>query len=396
MSRIHEALKRAQQQKEVANQQEGIVPNATTLDPELGQEFIAEQTMPNVSSGSALDDPMFGARVANLYTRETAVVDPEAYNAAVPRAFEGAGAKDGGNGAGQRVVTTADLENTSMSTLPSHAQSQVLEEIASLPSSRDDSQAAVTPDAASPLTFTTLKDRCCKPMWKPDVDTMLFLDSEQHRIGSEEFRSFRTRLYQLRAKQALKRVLISSPLPSEGKTFVAANLAQVLARQYGRRVLLIDCDLRLSNAHRPLGAPATPGMTEYLRGAADLFSIVQMGPMENLFFIPGGAVASNAAELISSPRLRQLFETVSPCFDWVIVDSPPVVPIADAVTLANQCDGVVLVVNSGSTPFDMAVKSCQDLRHRPLLGVVLNRITPKASSGQYYYEHYAAPQKTVR
>lgn len=407
MSRIHEALKRAQQQRELSSQQDGIIPDATGLDAGVAGGWTAEQSIRDESSDSAADAAILGMDVANLDTTGTDA-GGEAYSPVLPPSFEVADSNNRRNGGGQLQnigTTEPDLANMPSSSTPDlaprpapagsedYAHVRLPEEIPSLAPSSDNSEPGAMLDPASPVAFATLKGRCCKPTWRPDHDTMLFLDSKQQRLGSEEFRSFRTRLYQLRAKQALKRILISSPLPSEGKTFVAANLAQVLARQRGRRVLLVDGDLRLSGLHRPLGAPPTPGLSDYLRGTADLFSIVQMAPVEDLFLIAGGTVASNAAELIASPRLRQLFEQLSPCFDWIIVDSPPVVPIADAVTLANHCDGVVLVVNSGTTPFDMAVKSCQDLRHRPLLGVVLNRVAPKASSGRYYYDHYASGRK---
>ncbi len=411
MSRIHEALKRAQQQRELTthpDQPTDVAADTAGLDTGVTEMWTPEQP------SDTADAAMLGMEVATLPPSSAAPASPEpadrqTYGSVLLPGFENAVHNNGDNGVAelqdftsQPVLPGAPSSSTSEVTQPpSPATSddgrpyvRLPEEIASvLAPSGDGSQSGVLPPPAGPISFARLRDRCSKPVWKPDLETMLFLDSKPQRKGSEEFRSFRTRLYQLRAKQALTRILVSSPLPSEGKTFVAANLAQVLARQYGRRVLLIDGDLRLSSLHRFLGAPSTPGLTDYLRGAADVFSIMQMAPTGNLYFIPGGTAASNASELIALPRLRQLFEQVSACFDWVIVDSPPVIPIADAVALANHCDGVVLVINSGTTPFEMAAKSCQDLRHRPLLGVVLNRVAAKASSGRYYYEHYAYGKK---
>ena len=125
--------------------------------------------------------------------------------------------------------------------------------------------------------------------WKPDSESMLFFDSSKHyEVGMEEFRTLRSRLFQIREKRPLKTVLVGSALPGEGKSFVAANLAQAIARQHGRRVLLIDTDLRCASLHEYLGTRATPGVTDFLRGTADEDAVLQRGPMDGLFFIARG------------------------------------------------------------------------------------------------------------
>src|SRR5580704_12001913 len=156
---------------------------------------------------------------------------------------------------------------------------------------------AAMPAMGTPFTFDTLLARCSQMNWSPDLKTMLFFNSEEQGFGTEEFRTLRSRLYQMRERQPLKKILVTSSLPKEGKSFVAANLAQVMVRQHGRRALLIDGDLRGARLHSALGTTATPGLAEYLMGEADEFSIIQRGPMENLFFIPSGRAISNPAEL---------------------------------------------------------------------------------------------------
>jgi len=212
---------------------------------------------------------------------------------------------------------------------------------------------------------------------------LFFSQKEEH--GAEEFRTLRSRLYQLGEKKALKKILITSSLPKEGKSFVAANLAQALVRQEGRRALLIDADLRAARLHLALGAPATPGISEYLLGENDEFSIIQCGQMENLFFIPSGRVVPNAAELVSNGRIKLLLEKVEPWFDWIVIDSPPAVPVSDASLLANSCDGVLLVVRSHKTPFDAAIKMREQFNEEQLLGVVLNGIGAEEVGYQRYY-----------
>jgi protein-tyrosine kinase len=224
---------------------------------------------------------------------------------------------------------------------------------------------------------------------------MLFYNSEQG-PGTEQFRTLRSRLYQMREKQPLKKVLVTSSLPKEGKSFVAANLAQALVWQHGRRVLLIDGDLRASRLHLALGSALTPGLSEYLLGEADEFAIMQRGAMENLFLIPAGRSTSKPAELIANGRLKFLLSRVEPLFDWIIVDSPPAVPVSDAGLMANHCDGVLMIVRSNATPFDMARKARAEFDDKLLLGVVLNGIKGGSSAYSEYYSAYARPGENAK
>ena len=252
---------------------------------------------------------------------------------------------------------------------------------------------ASMPALGSPFTFDTLLARCAQTNWSPDLKTMLFFNAEEQGYGTEEFRTLRSRLYQLREKQPLKKVLVTSSLPKEGKSFIAANLAQVMVRQHGRRALLIDGDLRAARLHAALGTSATPGLAEYLLGEADEFGIMQRGAMDNLFFIPSGRSVTNPAELVANGRLKFLLNRVEPLFDWIIIDSPPAVPVSDASLLSNYCDGVLMVVRSNATPFDIARKARQEFHDKDLVGVVLNGIDVGASYSQYYYGAYGRSDK---
>jgi protein-tyrosine kinase len=243
------------------------------------------------------------------------------------------------------------------------------------------------PAPGSEFSCATLLSRCAPSSWSPDTKTMLFYNSEQA-PGTEEFRTLRSRLYQLREKRPLKKVLVTSSLPKEGKSFVAANLAQALARQQGRRVLLIDADLRASRLHLALGTSATPGLSEYLLGEADEFGIMQRGTMENLLFIPAGRSTSNPAEMIANGRLSILLGQAEPLFDWIVIDSPPAVPVSDAGLIANHCDGVLMVVRSDATPSDVARKARAEFDDKLLLGVVLNGIKRGSAEYSRYYGAY--------
>jgi len=238
------------------------------------------------------------------------------------------------------------------------------------------------------LRFDEIQKHFARPVWNLDPNQNIFVSgSNPH--GAEQFRTLRSRLYQIRSAQPLRTILVTSGVPAEGKTFVASNLAQAIARQPDRRVLLIDADLRRPRLHVPLGAPSAPGLTDYLRGETDEISIIQQGQAGGLCFIPGGNEVTEAGELITNGRLKVLIERLSPVFDWIVLDSPPCVPVHDASVLADLCDGVVLVVRSGFTPVDVAQKAAHEMSGRNVVGVVLNAVDEYKAYGSYYY--YSRP-----
>lgn len=253
------------------------------------------------------------------------------------------------------------------------------------------------PAFSSPFSLDTLLARCPQLAWKPDMETMLFMNGNDSARGTEEFRTLRSRLYSLREKMTLKTLLVTSALPREGKSFTAANLAQVIVRQHGRRALLIDADLRGPRLHQMLGTAPGPGLSEYLQGKNDEFSIMQRGAMENLFFIPSGTGIEDPAELVGNGRLKMLLQRVEPLFDWIIIDSPPAIPVSDASILAKACDGVLMVVRSNSTPSDVARKACLEFPDQALVGVVLNGTSGEAAPyARYYYESYGHKPTTTK
>jgi protein-tyrosine kinase len=241
---------------------------------------------------------------------------------------------------------------------------------------------------AEPESFEAILGRCQQPEWKPDVKSMLFAREENHQYKTEVFRTLRSRLYRLRDQVSLRKLLITSTLPAEGKSFIAANLGQAIAQQHGRRALLIDADLRVPRLHTLLGAPQSPGLSDYLLGEVDEFSVIQRGPRNSFFFVPCGRMISNPVELIGNGRMRDLLDRLTPMFDWIILDSPPMTPVSDSSLLADVCDGALLVVKAAATPFDLAQKACAEFKNTPLVGVVLNGIDRNANYGSYYYSYY--------
>lgn len=212
----------------------------------------------------------------------------------------------------------------------------------------------------------------------------------------EQFRSLRSRIFELRDINPLKTILVSSGLPQEGKSFVSTNLALSLARHKNSKVLLIDGDMRRYTLHQILGCESHPGLADYLAGKASIVEVMQRPePLQtpapaatpilpNLTFIAGGNGGDKAADLSGSPRFGELIRQAAPYFDWIIVDSSPVLPVSDAVNLARSCDGVLLVARSAITKFSVAQRAQSELKASNILGFVLNAVMEMPQVSNYY------------
>lgn len=216
----------------------------------------------------------------------------------------------------------------------------------------------------------------------------------------EQFRSLRSRMQEFRDLNSLKSILVSSGLPREGKSFVAANLAVSLARHKAARVLLIDGDMRRATLHEMLGTPITPGLTEYLSGNASIVEVMQRvkpdaegtkvpSGLASLTFIAAGKEHDKAGDLSGNRRFEQLITLLSPHFDWIVVDSSPVNLVSDGVNLARACDAVLLVARGGVTRFEVAQRALAELKASKVLGFVLNAVeNPPIAGGYYGYDGY--------
>jgi protein-tyrosine kinase len=244
----------------------------------------------------------------------------------------------------------------------------------------------VPPDSGY-LRYEDLIKKCVPTRFRIDPRLSVFEGQDEGNLGAERFRTLRSRLYQIASDRTLRKVVITSTVPGEGKTFVAANLAQSIVRQPERKVLLIDGDLRASRLHLSFGAQRTPGLADYLSGEADICSVIQKQGDANLCVIAGGKEVSNPSELLLNGRLKELLDRLTPLFDWVILDTPPAMPVHDASIIADLCDGVLFVVYAGVTDFEMASKASEDFRDNNLVGVVLNRMERGLGYGGYYYSY---------
>ncbi len=228
--------------------------------------------------------------------------------------------------------------------------------------------------------------------WKPSAEDLPSL--QQRTPAAEQFRRLRSRLLEFRGTQPLKKVLISSAVPQEGKSFVAANLAVSLGQHRGSRVLLIDGDMRRYSMQNYFGMPFQPGLPDFLTGRATPWEIIQRADEDtlaayprllNLCVIAGGGSTEHVTDLSEDSRFGKLLECVEPYFDWIVIDSSPVTLVADAVNLARRCDGVLLVVRAGMTKYQVAQKAQAELQAAPLLGVVLNAVEDKPAPSYYGY-----------
>lgn len=225
-----------------------------------------------------------------------------------------------------------------------------------------------------------------QPQWHLDPRVNVFLPQSGQRLAAERFRTLRSRLHQISETRKLRTVVVTSAESAEGKSFVCANLVQSLVHQMDRRVLLIDADLRMPTQHTIFGAPRSPGLSNYLRGEAREFEVVQKSSESNLFLLPAGEEVSNPSELLLSDQMKELIRLASEKFDWVILDSPPTLPVHDASVLADLSDGVLLVVRAARTDFELAGKAAEEFRKKNLLGVVLNGVEKGVTTyTQQYY-----------
>lgn len=205
----------------------------------------------------------------------------------------------------------------------------------------------------------------------------------------ESYRSLRTAILLSRAGEPPKSILFTSSTRQEGKTATATNTAIIFA-QMGVRTVLIDADLRRPRCHKLLDIPNHAGLTELLTGLRDMKAVLQETATENLYFISAGSLPPNPAELVGSGKMKEILTLLQDEFDCILVDSPPVMPVTDAVLLSTVVDGVVMVVNSPETAKELA----REVRTRlmnvqaKILGVVLNKVDTRKGSYAYYRHYY--------
>ena len=231
---------------------------------------------------------------------------------------------------------------------------------------------------------------------KPEIDSQLCLPNKspmpvnlRFTVITEAYRKLRTSILYSRPDHPPKTILFTSSTPGEGKTISTTNTAIMFA-QLGYQCLVIDADLRRPQCHRALRVNNDRGLTDFLVGQEQLDQVIKPTAVANLAVLNCGAAAPNPTELIGSQKMRDLLQQLKSRYDFILIDSPPVMPVSDAVVLSNLVDGVVFVVRGQDTPKNWVKSALSELRgeRSKLLGVVLNRVDLRSADYEDYYQSY--------
>jgi capsular exopolysaccharide synthesis family protein len=208
--------------------------------------------------------------------------------------------------------------------------------------------------------------------------------SDTESAAGEAFHLLGVRIRHLRRQRALKKILVTSTIPQEGKSVVASNLACTLALRTQQKVLLLEGDVRRPTQSKIFGIAHKPGICEWLAGEKTLLQSIYRLDGPGIWIFPAGASSSNSLELLQSGRMGPMVEQLSNWFDWVIIDSPPILPLADTSMWANVADGTLLVVRQGITQKRQLQRGLEALGNQKLIGAVLNSAQTLGHTDYYY------------
>jgi len=285
-------------------------------------------------------------------------------------------------------VATAVFEATRGQDVVAEAAPPAVEEVAEelqIPSNRD----AIAETPLEEKTVASPSFPSLEVSFAPDSHFVFFTQPES--LAAEKFRFLGVRLRQIRQNRPLKKVLVTSTIPEEGKSLVTANLAGALARRK-ERVLLVEGDLRRPVLAQELGLGTLAGLAEWLQSRNQAPSNIYHLNGPGFWIMPAGHPPANTLELMQSGRLSSLMRQLADSFDWIIVDSPPLLPLADTTVWSRLTDGTLLVAREGTTQKGPLQRGIEVIKKSNLLGVVLNGCTDV--DHENYYRRYspAAPQ----
>ena len=216
------------------------------------------------------------------------------------------------------------------------------------------------------------------------TDSHLVCLTDREDPAAEAVRLLGVRLRALRRTRSLKKVLITSTIPREGKSTIAANLACALGHGAEEKVLLVEGDVRLPALLSMFGVQKVPGLCDSLREDHNLLRNIYHLEEARIWILPAGIVSGNPLEFLQSQKLPQLMDRLSEIFDWIIIDSPPVLPLADTSIWMRLADGILLVTRQGVTEKHQLQKGLAVLEPQKMLGALLNSTIASAYSGYYY------------
>ena len=214
----------------------------------------------------------------------------------------------------------------------------------------------------------------------------LVIDQNMSAISREQYRRLAAVLHDAQGSSGLQVLMVASAVAGEGKTLTAANLALTFSESYQKRVLLIDGDLRRPTLHSVFRLDSASGLADGLLSATDTKMVVRQ-VSSRLAVLPAGRPSSDPMAGLTSDRMKRLLAEARGAFDWVILDTPPVMLLPDAHVMASMVDGAVLVVRAGSTPYELVRRASEAIGRSRIVGVVLNRAEPSSQKDHYYYSY---------
>jgi capsular exopolysaccharide synthesis family protein len=243
--------------------------------------------------------------------------------------------------------------------------------------------AAVAPAVAGTAAADSRFDRFEMPHFSPAYRSRLVVERDTPPETTEQYRRLAAAMHRLQAEQSLRRLMVSSAVPGEGKTLTVVNLAMTLSEFYERRVLLIDADLRRPSVHDVFGISNTSGLCDALRAERTEPQFSRVSP--KLWVLPAGTPDSDPMAVLASKQMEQFVVELEASFDWILLDAPPLGLMADATLLARLTRAVVVVVAAGSTPYALVERAIADIGREHIVGTVLNRATQKTAAWSSYY-----------
>jgi protein-tyrosine kinase len=237
-------------------------------------------------------------------------------------------------------------------------------------------------------------ERFVMPHFSPAYRNRLVVERDTPSETTEQYRRLAAAMHRLQAEQSLRRLMVSSAVPGEGKTLTVVNLAMTLSEFYERRVLLIDADLRRPSLHDVFGISNTAGLCDALRAERSEPQFARVSP--RLWVLPSGTPDSDPMAVLASKQMEQFVGELEASFDWILLDAPPLGLMADATLLARLTRAVVVVVAAGSTPYALVERAIADIGREHIVGTVLNRSTQKTTSWSSYYPTHDLRAKTGR
>jgi capsular exopolysaccharide synthesis family protein len=217
-----------------------------------------------------------------------------------------------------------------------------------------------------------------------ELDSHLVAALAPTSLAAEQYRSLRTRIKRAEGNRSMRVVVITSPAKGDGKSLTAANLSLTMGQEFQQRILVMDADLRRPTLHRLFGIGDGPGLADVLMGGVELDHVLVSLPEYHLTILPAGTLPSHPAELLGSAAMRRVLDTLRTRFDRILMDMPPVAPLADLHIVAPMVDGLLMIVRAGMTPKPAIEHALSGLDVSKVLGLILNESGGDGSNRQEY------------